>query len=124
MNKHSIIGRLGTDPVIHRTKDNLVIAKFDVATSEKWKDKQGNKQEKTDWHRVNAFGKLAEIIEKYVKKGDLIYVSGLSQTRKYDKNGIDTYTTEIKASEIEMLGSKQTAEPVNDGFDDDSTIPF
>lgn len=78
-----------------------------VATSESWKDKQGNKQESTEWHRVSAFGKLAEIIRDYVVKGSKVYIEGKIKTRKWqDKDGKDQYTTEIVANELQMLDSK------------------
>lgn len=107
INKAVILGRVGKDPEIRYAGNGNAIANFSVATSESWKDKQtGQKQEKTEWHRVSSFGKLAEIIGQYVKKGDAIYIEGKIQTRKWqDNNGQDRYTTEIVANEMQMLGS-------------------
>jgi len=107
VNKAIILGNVGKDPDIRYTADGAAIANFSVATSENWKDKAGNKQEKTEWHRISAFGKLAEIIGQYVKKGTQVYIEGRIQTRKWqDKDGSDRYTTEIVASELRMLGGK------------------
>lgn len=105
LNKATLIGRIGRDPE-SQDVNGTKLTKFSIATSESWKNKQGEKQEETQWHNCNAWGKLAEIIEQYVKKGDLIYVEGKIQTRKYEKDGQDHYATDIKVSEMKMLGSK------------------
>jgi single-strand DNA-binding protein len=88
--------------------DGGAITNISIATTEQWKDKQGEKQEKTEWHRVAFFGKLAEIAGEYLKKGSQVYVEGRLQTRKWqDKDGADKYTTEIVANAMQMLGSRQ-----------------
>jgi single-strand DNA-binding protein len=99
LNEVNLIGNLGKDPEIRYTNDGKPIANFSMATSKKWKSESGEQQEKTEWHRCVAFGKLAEIIEKFVKKGSRIYFSGEMQTRKYTGNdGVERYSTEIVAS--------------------------
>ncbi|MBF0382764.1 MAG: single-stranded DNA-binding protein [Magnetococcales bacterium] len=96
LNKVQLIGNVGKDPEIRFTQDGRPIANLTIATSESWNDKQGQKQEKTEWHRVVAFGKLAEIIQQYVKKGSKLYIEGQLQTRKWtDNQGQDRYTTEV-----------------------------
>ena len=109
VNKAIIIGRLGNDPEMRYMPSGEAVANLSIATSESWTDKNtGEKREKTEWHRVVAFRKLAEIIGQYCKKGDQIYIEGKLQTRKWsDKNGQDHYTTEIIADQIQMLGSKE-----------------
>lgn len=113
INKAIIVGNVGKDPEIRYTGDGRAIANLSVATSEQWKDKQtGQKQEKTEWHRVSAFGKLAEIIGEYVKKGAPVYIEGKIQTRKWqDQNGQDRYSTEIIANELQMLGGRGDSQP-------------
>lgn len=108
INKVILLGRLGDDPSVRYTQSNETIANISLATSENWKDKQtGERKEKTEWHRVVFFGKLAEIVSEYLKKGSKIYVEGKLQTRKWqDSNGVDKYTTEIVASVMQMLDSK------------------
>ena len=139
LNKAILIGNLGRDPEVRHTTNGKAVANFSIATSETWKDKNtGQKQEKTEWHNLIAFDKLAEIVSQYVKKGSQIYVEGKLQTRKWqDKNGQDRYTTEIVVSELKMLGGKreekseespsyQAQKPVvapGDGFEDPD-IPF
>jgi len=108
VNKVILIGNLGQDPEIKSTAAGASIANFSVATSESWKDKNtGQQVEKTEWHRVVAFNRLAEIIGQYVKKGSKIYIEGSLRTRKWqDKEGKDHYTTEVVANEMQMLDSK------------------
>lgn len=108
INKAIILGRLGQDPETrYGTKGNAV-TNFSIATSEAWKDKNtGQKQEKTEWHRCVAFGKLAEICGEYLKKGSQVYIEGKLQTRKWQgQDGQDRYTTEIVANEMQMLDSR------------------
>lgn len=140
VNKVIIVGRLGQDPDIRYTADGKAVANISVATSEEWKDKQtGEKQSKTEWHRIVIFGKLAEIVGEYLKKGSQAYFEGKLQTRKWqDQNGQDKYSTEIVANVMQMLGSaqgtsqdrprnQQQQEPQSQpkGFDDfDDDIPF
>ena len=108
VNKVIIIGNLGRDPETRYMPDGGAITNISVATTDKWKDKNGEMQEKTEWHRVAFFGKLAEIAGEYLKKGSQVYVEGRLQTRKWqDKDGQDKYTTEIVANQMQMLGSRQ-----------------
>lgn len=107
LNKVMLIGFTGRDPEVRYTADGAAIANLSLATTETWKDKSGEKQERTEWHRVAMFGKLAEITGEYVKKGMQIFVEGRLQTRKWqDKDGQDKYTTEIVADTMKMLGSR------------------
>jgi single-strand DNA-binding protein len=108
VNKVILIGNLGRDPETRYMPDGGAITNISIATTEAWKDKNGDKQEKTEWHRVAFFGKLAEIAGEYLKKGSQVYVEGRLQTRKWqDKDGQDKYTTEIVANAMQMLGSRQ-----------------
>lgn len=111
LNQAQIIGYLGKDPEIRYMPNGNAVASFSVATTEKWKDKvTGEAREQTEWHRISAFDKLAEIIGKYLKKGSLVYVCGKIKTRKYtDKDGIEKYATEIHASDIKMLGGRESS---------------
>src|SRR4030066_647545 len=110
VNKVILVGNLGKDPEVRYSPNGGAVANITLATSESWKDKtSGEKQEKTEWHRVVFFGKLAEIVGEYLKKGSQIYVEGRIQTRKWqDKDGQDRYTTEIVADRMQMLGSKSS----------------
>ena len=146
VNKAIIVGTLGQDPEIRYTANGSAVANISVATNETWKDKStGEAQERTEWHRIVMFGKLAEIAQQYLKKGSQAYFEGRIQTRKWqDNSGNDRYSTEIVANEMQMLGGRsgggggapmesgsqsqpqsrpapaETA-PMDDGFDD---IPF
>ncbi len=142
INKVILIGNLGQDPEVRYMPNGNAVANVSVATSESWKDKNtGDQQERTEWHRVVFFRRLAEIVGEYLKKGSKVYVEGKIQTRKWqDKNGEDRYTTEIVADQMQMLDSrgggsadfgnrdsapsKPASAPPQDsgGFDDD--IPF
>jgi len=105
VNKVILVGNVGQDPELRGT--DKPVANVSVATSETWKDKNtGEKQEKTEWHRVVFFGKLAEIVGMYVKKGTKLYVEGKLQTRSWEQDGVKKYTTEIVANEMQMLDSK------------------
>ncbi len=107
VNKVILIGNLGRDPETRYMPDGGAITNISIATTDVWKDKNGEKQEKTEWHRVAFFGKLAEIAGEYLKKGSQVYVEGRLQTRKWqDKEGVDKYTTEIVADRMQMLGSR------------------
>lgn len=133
LNRVMIIGRLGKDPETRYMPNGKAVTNFSVATSERWK-KDGEKQERTEWHNVSAFDKLAEICGEYLTKGSQVFIEGKLQTRKWqDKEGKDRYTTEIVASGMQMLGGRSqqerrespSAEPAateGDGFSDD--IPF
>jgi single-strand DNA-binding protein len=111
MNKAMIIGNLGNDPEIRYTQNETPVATFSVATTERWKDSEGDKQERTEWHRVVAWRGLAEVCGEHLKKGSKVYIEGKLQTRKWEDNdGNIRYTTEIVARDMEMLGGRQ-----NDG---------
>ena len=150
INKVILLGRLGADPEIRMSQDGKKIAKFSLATSESWKDKQsGEKKEKTEWHKVIIFSSgLADITEKYLKKGSLIYIEGQVSTRKYtDQSGIEKYITEIvlqgyncqltmidnrlensenlSSPSIEnTLDKKENADDSLQGIDIDDEVPF
>ena len=108
INKVIIIGRVGKDPELRYATSGDAICNLTVATSESWKDKaSGEKKEAVEWHKVSMFGKLAEIAGQYLKKGSLVYIEGSLRTRKWtDKEGVERYTTEIRADQMKMLGSK------------------
>lgn len=107
VNKVILVGNLGRDPEVRYMPSGDAIANISVATTDNWKDKNGEKQERTEWHRVAFFGKLAEIVGEYLKKGSQVYVEGRLQTRKWtDKEGHEKYTTEIVADRMQMLGSR------------------
>jgi len=108
INKVILIGNLGNDPEVRYTASGSAVANVSLATSESWRDKEsGEQQERTEWHRIVFFGRLAEIVAEYLRKGSQIYIEGRLQTRKWqDKEGNDKYTTEIVANEMQMLGSR------------------
>jgi single-strand DNA-binding protein len=107
VNKVILIGNLGRDPEVRYMPSGDALATLSVATTDTWKDKGGEKQERTEWHRVSMFGRLAEIAGEYLKKGSQVYIEGRIQTRKYtDKDGQEKYSTEIVANEMKMLGSR------------------
>ena len=111
MNKAILIGNLGRDPEISNTQNGMAVAKFSIATSERWNDKNtGKKQERTEWHRITAFGRLAEICEKYLSKGRQVCIEGRIQTSSWEKDGIKRYNTEIIASTMKMLGARVSEE--------------
>ena len=144
INKVILVGNLGADPETKYGPSGDAITNLRIATSESWTDKNtGQKQERTEWHRVVVFKKLAEICAEYLRKGSQVYIEGSLRTRKWqDKEGRDQYTTEIVASEMQMLGGKgggdaparerqeerkpAAAAPAAGGFDDnlDDDIPF
>jgi single-strand DNA-binding protein len=112
LNRVTLIGNLGKDPEVRYMQNGDAVANVSLATTDTWKDKAGEKQEKTEWHRVTFYRKLAEIVQMYVGKGDSIYVEGRLETRKWtDKQGVERYTTEIIASEMKMLGGKKDDKP-------------
>ncbi|NBQ67538.1 MAG: single-stranded DNA-binding protein [Nitrosomonadaceae bacterium] len=139
LNKVILIGNLGKDPETRYMSNGDAVTNITLATTDTWKDKNGEKQEKTEWHRCTFYRKLAEIVGQYLKKGSSVYVEGRLETRKWtDKEGIERYTTEIIASDMKMLGSRQGSAESNapeqsspkqhtgTGFDDmnDDLIPF
>ena len=112
VNKVILIGRLGADPEIRYTADGQPVANFRIATSERWTDKNGQRQERTEWHRIVAFGKLAEICSNYLSKGRQVYIEGRLQTRSYeDREGIKRFVTEIVAQNMQMLGRRDDIAP-------------
>lgn len=132
VNKVILVGHLGKDPEVRKMTNDESVTNVTLATSENWKDKAGVKQERTEWHNLVFYRRLAEIAGQYLKKGSQIYVEGKIQTRKWqDKEGQDRYATEIVVSEMQMLGSKivsQSSQPtfqiVGQKADDDFDIPF
>jgi len=133
VNKVILIGNIGKDPETRYSAGGSAITSLTLATSESWKDKQsGEMQERTEWHRVSMFGRLAEIAGEYLKKGSKVYIEGKLQTRKWqDQSGQDKYTTEIVASEMQMMDGRtqdQPAQPAPQPApqqpDFDDNIPF
>ena len=105
VNKSILLGRLGGDPDVRYTQAGTAVVNFSLATTEKWKDRDGERQEKTEWHRIVAWKKLAEICGEYLKKGSQIYLEGKLQTRKWeDRDGNTRYTTEVLMNQMTMLG--------------------
>ena len=117
VNKAIIVGTLGQDPEVRYTANGSAVANISVATNESWKDRQtGEQQERTEWHRIVMFGKLAEIAQQYLKKGSQAYFEGRIQTRKWqDQSGNDRYSTEIVANEMQMLGGRGAGAPMDAG---------
>jgi len=108
VNKVIIVGRLGRDPEVRYTPDGTAVANFSVATSQEWKDKNsGEKKEKTEWHRIVVFKKLAELCGQYLAKGRQVYVDGRLQTRSWEKDGQTHYSTEVVANEVQFLGGRE-----------------
>ena len=120
VNKVTLLGRVGKDPVVKHFDNGGAIAEFSLATDDSYKDKQGNKVEQTDWHNIKVtFPKLAEVVEKYVKKGGLLYLEGKIKNRSYDdKDGNKRYVTEIVADSFKMLGGKE------DGVKESTGVPI
>ena len=107
VNKVILIGNLGADPELRYTPSGQPVANFRIATSESWVDKQGQKQERTEWHRIVAWGKLAELCGEYLAKGRQVFIEGKLQTRQWDdRDGNKRYTTEVQAREITFLGGR------------------
>jgi single-strand DNA-binding protein len=136
VNKVILIGRLGKDPEVRYTPDGTMVTNFNLATDEQRKDKNGEKIQKTEWHKIVTWGKLAEICGNYLVKGKLVFVEGRIQTRSWeDKEGVNRYTTEIIASNMQMLDSKGQAKAgdtsleadaanINDGNAPMDDVPF
>ena len=117
INKVILVGNLGADPDVKNTDSGLTIASITIATTDSWTSPDGVKQERTEWHKVVFFKKLAEIVGQYLKKGAKVYIEGKLQTRKWqDKDNNDRYTTEVVARDMQMLSSKPS---VDDLFDSD-----
>lgn len=119
VNKVILIGFLGKDPEVKTINSGEQVASFQVATNEKWTDKAGTKQEKTEWHRIVAWGKLAELCGKYLAKWRQVYIEGKLQTRGWEKDGVKRYTTEVVAREVTFLGGAGNGKP-----DDNEPPPF
>jgi single-strand DNA-binding protein len=130
LNRAQLIGRLGKDPEMRYTKQGTAVTSFSVATGGKWTDRDGNERDDTEWHRVVAWNKLAEICNQYLSKGKQVYIEGRLQTRKWqDQSGNDRYTTEIIANDMLMLGNKDDGGSSGGGRDappemSDEDIPF
>ena len=143
VNKVILVGNLGRDPEVRHLPSGDAVVNISIATTDKWKDKQtGEAKEMTEWHKVNFFGKLAEIVGQYLKKGSTIYIEGSIHTRKYtDKDGAEKYSTEIKGTSMQMLGGKNEGQSqpaqrqerpkaapaqnqADSGFDDMGDCPF
>ena len=134
VNKVILVGNVGNDPDVRYTANGQAVANLSIATSEVWKDKTtGEKQERTEWHRVVFFGKAAEIVRDYTKKGSKLFIEGALRTRKWeDKSGVERYTTEVVSSDLQMLDGRSSDQSMseaphmqnsaNDMMDDD--IPF
>lgn len=121
VNKVILVGNLGRDPEVRYMPSGDAMANLNIATTDTWKDKGGEKQEKTEWHRVVMFGKQAEIAGEYLKKGSQVYIEGRLQTRKWtDKSNIERYTTEIVADRMQMLGSRSAGGGEFNSTDKDS----
>lgn len=115
VNKVILVGNLGKDPDLRFMPNGEAVCNFSIATTENWKDKNGQKQEKTEWHNIVIYRKLAEVAGEYLKKGRSVYIEGRLQTRKWqDKDGNDRYTTEIVADSMQMLGGKDNND--NSGY--------
>lgn len=122
INKVILIGNLGRDPEVRYMPSGDAVANITIATTETWKDKAGEKQEQTEWHRVAMFGKTAEIAGEYLKKGSQVYIEGRLETRKWtDKEGQERFTTEIKADRMQMLGSRSGGSERMSAPDDESS---
>ena len=112
LNKAILIGNLGADPETRYMQDGTCVCNIRIATSERFKDKSGERQERTEWHRVVLWGKLGEIANQYLHKGSQVYIEGKIETRKWtNKEGVDVYTTEIRANEMKMMGGKSDGAP-------------
>ncbi len=129
LNKVMLIGNLGKDPELRYTTSGVAVATFTIATNESWKDQEGNLQERTEWHNIVAWRKLAEICGEWLKKGKKVYIEGRLQTRSYDdKNGVKKYVTEIVADDLIMLdggggmGARSTAAQNNFSTPADSIV--
>jgi single-strand DNA-binding protein len=127
LNVVHLIGHLGKDPELRYTQSGKAVATFSLATSESWKDQNGEKQEKTEWHNIVVWGKIGELCGEFLKKGNPVFVAGKLQTRSYEKDGIKKYVTEIVVSNMVMLGSKQESEPSHEATSEpipEDDLPF
>lgn len=117
VNKVILVGNLGNDPEVRYMPNGNAVANLSLATSESWKDQQGQQQERTEWHRITMYRRLAEIAGEYLKKGSQIYIEGKLQTRKWqDQQGNDKYTTEVIADQLQMLGGRNDSQQSGGGY--------
>ena len=114
INKVTLIGRVGSDPELRATQSGKSVCSFSLATNESYMDKDGNRQDSTEWHKITAWGKLAEICKDYLEKGKLIYIEGKIRTSSYEKDGEKRYSTEIVARSMQMLSKKDESMPETD----------
>lgn len=120
VNKVILLGNLGRDPETRYTTGGDAVTNLSIATSEQWKDKNGDKQERTEWHRVVLFGRQAEVAGEYLKKGRSVYIEGRLQTRKYnDKDGVEKYSTEIVADRMQLIGGGRDGGGAGGGADEE-----
>lgn len=124
VNKVIILGNLGADPEIRYTQAGAPVATFRVATTERWKGQDGQTQEQTEWHSIVAWKRLAEICGEFLAKGSRVYIEGKLQTRKYEKDGVTHYTTEIVAKEMKMLSPKPEGAASGNGGGYGNSDPF
>ena len=128
VNKVVLVGHLGADPESRFTPSGVAVTTFNMATNESWKNKEGEYEDRTEWHRIVLYGKAAETARKYMKRGQLTYVEGRIRTRSWeDKEGMTRYTTEVLGDRFTMLGRKgenQSVAPVEASGDDDDDLPF
>lgn len=124
VNKVILLGRLGKDPDIHRMQDQKAVCTLSVATSQRWNDKKtGEDKETTEWHNVVLRERLAEIAGEYLKKGSMIYVEGRLRTRKWEKDGVDRFTTEVVATVMQMVGPKPASADAPKAKEEAKTSP-
>lgn len=125
VNKVILIGNLGSDPTTRFTQSGTAVANFNIATTERFNNRSGEREERTEWHRIVAWGKLAEICQQYLKKGKQVYIEGRLQTRSWeDQQGNKRYTTEIVANNMQMLGRVgDTMDVPSQDFPDDNGAP-
>lgn len=125
VNKTILLGRLGKDPELRHLDNGNAVANFSLATSESYKDKStGEKKETTEWHNIVLWGKTAEIAQKYLHKGDQVYIEGKLRTRKWEKDGITRYITEVVGDSITMLGGKKEGQQGSAASSNDDPFPF
>lgn len=131
INKAILIGNLGRDPELRRTQNGTSVASFSLATTERWNDRSGEKKDRTEWHNIVAWGKLADLANQYLKKGRSVYIEGRITSRSWDdKDGNKRYRTEIVANQIQFLGSPAgvgsgelpPSEPAQDAFDSSDSV--
>jgi len=124
INKAILIGNLGSDPELRYTSNGTAVASFNIATTERFKDKSGEQQERTEWHSIVCWGRMGELANEYLRKGRSVYIEGRIQTRNYeDKDGIKRYKTEIVAQQMQFLGGRGQEEQRTGSSGDTSSVP-